>query len=277
MNKAALAGTFVMAGVMAAQAITYNGDLLVGFTVQNGNDLVYDLGSEASLVNGSSWNLASALSAAGISLSSSALQWGVVGSKGTAGPEWLTDVSIPAGINHGEATSINQTVAALVINDFTAVGAGNYATPANTLSYSWNQETAQGASASGSAYSSEYTDPNLAGVGTITFYNSTDTGAVTSPGTFTLTSNGVLTFNLATSAPPAPRIVSVTRSGSNSTIYFTTANGFTYTLYYTNSAGLLTSVANWPKLSATVMGNGLTNSLSDTTSVADRFYAISAH
>jgi len=48
------------------------------------------------------------------------------------------------------------------------------------------------------------------------------------------------------STPPPPKIVSVTRAGATSTIYFTTTNGFTYTLYYTNSAGLTTSVSNWP-------------------------------
>jgi hypothetical protein len=87
-----------------------------------------------------------------------------------------------------------------------------------------------------------------------------------------------MTFTRASAAqPPVPRIVSITRSGSTSTIFFTTTNGPTYTLYFTNSTGLTTSVTNWPSSPTTLVGNGLTNSLSDNMTATNRFYRIGAH
>jgi hypothetical protein len=279
MFKATAVLTLALAGITAAQAqVTYNGDLLVGFTIAANNDLVYDLGPESSLTNGYSWNLTAALTAAGLNTSLSSAQWGVVGAKTVSGAKtiWLTSLAVPDSINNGQYATISPDVATLVNNDFTAVGAGNYATPAYGLSYSWYYETDQGANAS-SVFTSDYTDPNQGGPGSIAFYSSTATGVVTNLGTFTLTSGGTLTFNVVASTPPPPKIVSVTRAGATSTIYFTTTNGFTYTLYYTNSAGLTTSVSNWPSLATTVSGNGLTNSLSDTTTDANRFYRIGVH
>jgi hypothetical protein len=100
-------------------------------------------------------------------------------------------------------------------------------------------------------------------------------------GYFTLNPSGTMTFTRASAIvaqPPVPRIVSITRSGSNSTVFFTTTNAtFTYTLYYTNSAGLTTSVTNWPASPTTLIGNGNTNSLSDTTTDTNRFYRIGVH
>jgi hypothetical protein len=97
-------------------------------------------------------------------------------------------------------------------------------------------------------------------------------------GYFILNSTGTMTFYRAAAAlapPPAPRIVSITRSANLSTIFFTTTNGtYTYTLYYTNSAGLTSSVSNWPTSPTTVIGNGNTNSLTDTTTATNRFYQI---
>ena len=43
-----------------AQAATYNSDLIIGFTVQIGNDREYDMGSPT-LTNGQSWDLSSIL------------------------------------------------------------------------------------------------------------------------------------------------------------------------------------------------------------------------
>jgi len=63
--KAALLAVLGLASVMAAQAVTYNGDLIVGFTKASGNDLVYDLGAETTITNGQKWNLGSALATAG--------------------------------------------------------------------------------------------------------------------------------------------------------------------------------------------------------------------
>jgi hypothetical protein len=97
-------------------------------------------------------------------------------------------------------------------------------------------------------------------------------------GFVTLNPDGTLTFTRATAGtppPPAPRIVSITRSGTTSTISFTTASGgFTYTLHYTDAAGLATPVANWPSSPTTVAGDGSTKSLSDTSTDSARFYTL---
>ena len=203
--KAALLAALGLAGVTAADAVTYTGDLLVGLTTQSGNDLVYDLGSDSSLVNGQTWDLTSALSAAGLSTSSSSLAWGVVGSKTVSGTKtvWLTDVITPEAIDNGEYANISADVSTLVNNDFTAVGAGNYATPAYGVAYSWYYETDQGANQS-SVFSSDYTDPNLSGTGSIAFYSSTASGIVADLGSFSL-SGSTLTFN----AVPEPSTLSI--------------------------------------------------------------------
>jgi hypothetical protein len=270
---------FGLASITVAHAVTYNGDLLVGFTVQNGNDLVYDLASEGSLTDGENWNLSAALTAAGINTTGLAsAQWGVVGNN-TTGDAWLTYAGpgVPPTINTGIYAKINTADKTLVINDFGATGPGNYTTPSYTLSYSWYSETDQGAYGGSSDYASVYVDPNWTGTGTNAFYQVISGGAVTQLGTFSINSSGVLTYHVFVPQPPPPRIVSAQRSGNTSTIYFTTTNGFTYTLYYTNSAGLTASTANWPSSTTTVTGNGQTNSLSDTTTDSNRFYQIGVH
>jgi hypothetical protein len=75
----------------------------------------------------------------------------------------------------------------------------------------------------------------------------------------------------------APKIVSIVRSGTTTTISFTTVNGGTYTLCGTNVTGLLTSRTNWPAIGSPLAGNGLTNSLTDVATDSIRFYTISAH
>jgi len=100
-------------------------------------------------------------------------------------------------------------------------------------------------------------------------------------GYFTMNVNGTMTFTRApivVPQPPAPQIVSISRLGTTSTVFFTTTNGtFTYTLYYTNSTGLTTSVTNWPASPTTLTGDGSTDHLSDTTTDANRFYRVGAH
>ncbi|HWV99978.1 MAG TPA: hypothetical protein VNZ64_09825 [Candidatus Acidoferrum sp.] len=97
-------------------------------------------------------------------------------------------------------------------------------------------------------------------------------------GTFRLATDGTMTFTRAsTSQPPPPPLISIARTGNTSTVSFGTANGATYTLYYTNAAGLTAPASSWPASPATVVGNGGTNSLSDTTTDPVRFYRVGAH
>jgi len=99
-------------------------------------------------------------------------------------------------------------------------------------------------------------------------------------GYFELTSAGALSFTReAASAPlpPAPQIVLLARSGNNSTVFFTTTNGATYTLYYTNAGGLSAPTTNWPSSPTTIVGDGNTDSLMNTTTDPARFYRVGAH
>ena len=79
--KSVLVAIAVGVVLTSAQAATYNGDLLIGFTTQSGNDVIYDLGAESSLVNGETWNLSSLLS--GYNLNN--VNWGVIGDKNISG------------------------------------------------------------------------------------------------------------------------------------------------------------------------------------------------
>ena len=102
-------------------------------------------------------------------------------------------------------------------------------------------------------------------------------------GTFSLAANGVVTFTTNSvvpppPTPPVPQIVLITRTNTTSTIYFSTTNSaFTYNLYYTNAAGLFAPISNWTVSASSVVGNGLTNSITDTTTDSDRYYRVGVH
>jgi hypothetical protein len=118
-----------------------------------------------------------------------------------------------------------------------------------------------------------YTDPN----------SGASSGASYYVGYFTFNPAGTMTFTRGSSVvsqgpPPPPQIVALTRVGNTSTVFFTTTNGtFTYSLCYTNSAGLTTPIANWPTSPTTLIGDGKTNQLSDTSTDPLRVYRVSAH
>ena len=90
-------------------------------------------------------------------------------------------------------------------------------------------------------------------------------------GTFTITTNGVLTF---VAGPRAPAITGVSRSGNVSTIQFTTTVGNTYSVAYTNTLG---GTGPWPVDGTTLVGNGGVNTLNHTNSGdAAEFYRVIA-
>lgn len=107
------------------------------------------------------------------------------------------------------------------------------------------------------------------------------TGAAYFMGYFTLNTDGTLTFtraSIATAQPPVPLITSITRTNTTAYVSFTTTNGgFTYSLYFTNATGLAAPIANWPVSPITITGNGLTNTLQDTTTDPLRFYRVGVH
>jgi hypothetical protein len=113
-----------------------------------------------------------------------------------------------------------------------------------------------------------YVDPN----------NGQTAGAAYYVGYITLNPNGTMTFTRASTAVPTPpQIVAIKRTNTTATVYFTTTAGATYTLYFTNSTGLGTSVASWPASPTTLVGDGNTKTLTNTSTDAIRFYRVGAH
>ena len=82
-----------------------------------------------------------------------------------------------------------------------------------------------------------------------------------------------LTFTTTGGAPAIPEIKAIGRTNNITYVSFTTGNSGTYTLRGTNSLEIIRT--NWPAISS-IAGNGLTNTLQDTTSDSGKFYIITA-
>ncbi len=196
MYQAAILAVLGLASVSAVQAASYNGDLLIGLTTQSGNDVVYDLGSYSSLTYGETWDLSSAISAAGLSLTGSTL-WGIIGAQNVSGTRYAYITGNSANSIPG-ITAWNKinTGVATIYNSLSTAGAGNYGTPSSSLTYSWNQQTAQGGAATGTAFSAVSANPNSTGFNYFqAIYQQVAGGSpATDVGGFSLSSAGVLTF-----------------------------------------------------------------------------------
>jgi hypothetical protein len=95
-------------------------------------------------------------------------------------------------------------------------------------------------------------------------------------GYFELNTNGVMTYTAyPTATVVAPVITGFARVGTTNTVTFTTGSAGTYTLRATNSLGLGTALTNWPAVSSAA-GTGGTISLQDVSSVANRFFTVTA-
>jgi len=105
-------------------------------------------------------------------------------------------------------------------------------------------------------------------------------GAAYFVGSFQLNHDGTMSFTRASASTPPPTpepaVLSVTRSGTISTISFASTNGATYTLFFTNSSGLTTPISNWPSSPSKLTGNNATMSFQDTTTDPDRLYRVIA-
>jgi hypothetical protein len=279
-----LAAAGLVLACSARAAATYNGDLVIGFTAGVGNDLVYDLAAPASLTDGQTWNLNSLLAAGGFDLSS--VQWGVVASQTTSTNRvtWCTKSSgTPPNVTGNSMwASIDHDVQG-IYGQLPTAGAGQYYQPDVSLANSWWQQTV--ASPSSGSFHIAYANPNATGETNLNFYIAiANNTAPKLMGHFSLAANGVVTFTTNSvvpppPTPPVPQIVLITRTNATSTVYFTTTNNaaFTYKLYYTNSAGLNTSLSNWTASAGSVVGNGQTNSITDTTTDLNRFYGVGVH
>ena len=277
--KVALLATATGIVLNSSQAQTvYNNDLLIGFTKQSGNDLIYDLGAASSLTNGQTWNLASLLS--GYTLAT--VNWGVIGDSkvGTLRYAWTTtDGTTPISLPSASAWGKLDTATKSIYQNMPAAGVGQSVSIATSDDNSWINQTIDGNLAT--SYINVYGNPNVVGLTSDSFYSMIATNQPPQlAGKFTLAANGVVTFNTVANIPPAPTILSIMRVGTTTTVFFTTTNIYTYSLYFTNSSGLATSVTNWPKSVTTVAGPGsgigATNSITDATTDATRFYRVGA-
>jgi hypothetical protein len=199
----------VMGAASGARA-AYSGDLLVGFTLQNGNDLVYDLGLASDLTYGESWNLGSLLDSANasqtspFSLNDPNVQWGVIGSLNVNGTRtsWATkgssDFSPPPQISGNTqwatAIDINITSVAAGIGVATTSSPGAYGSVTGSAVNSWSRETVS-TSSPPINYRVGYMNPNSTGYTTAVFWrNTADNTPGTAIGVFNFDNTGTLTY-----------------------------------------------------------------------------------
>jgi len=213
--KAALLAALGLAAVASANAAAYTpGDLLVGFTTASGNDLIFDLGSESSVINGTaSYAALDSLLASTYGTSLSGVSWGVIGNTAnslTARTIFTTTVqgTVPNTITGNGAFGKENTVAlALAANGPSgALTVGQSATPAASSDTSWYTETLNGKLTTD--YINAYENPNVVGATSADFssvlFDGSDPVLL---GDFTLGSvgsNDTFTFTAAGSSVPEP-------------------------------------------------------------------------
>jgi hypothetical protein len=198
----------VAAGVVAAsaQAATNNGDLLLGFTDQTHNDVIFDLGPASSLAYGNSWNLgATGFNLLG-NLNLGSVYWGVIGDNlvGATGTAWTTKLfGTPGKLAGLPAWGALDTPITSIFSNFGSTGPGTSISvdPNNTAAYpnGWNVQTISGTLTTD--YHKAYLNPNSQGFVSDSFYQVVaDNSAPTLMGYFNLNSSGVITYT----ASPVP-------------------------------------------------------------------------
>lgn len=201
--KAALLTVAVAAAAFSSQAATYNGDLIIGFTVQSGNDLMYDLGSVSSLVNGETWNLNSLL---GASLNTSTVKWGVIGTDYNNGKGYSTKVGVNTALTANKLVGADTAITGMV-GLFggsgiagPSIAAGQSLSGSSTLANNWNPQTTGSAV---TAWKTKWENPNTTGYSTVSFFQATDAGVTTQLGSFSFANDGIVTYNAVAVPEPA--------------------------------------------------------------------------
>jgi hypothetical protein len=305
--KKIILSTFALLALLAtplARAWSYSdGDLLLIFRATGHNDIEYDLGSVSNLLghaNGytttiTGWDSSLITTEFGTGLTGAkVILAATVSSSDASQTAWISSID-PNGNAYkvsGAAWTANLhgTINSLgnrPVNPFDVPAAG---TSANAYVIGPFDPELGGASydyiVSGGNFNSIATWAGKAPFGTVPVEQpvpgSFDFWAVqpanisqvpdTLIGTFTITTNGVLTF---VAGPHAPTITGVSRSGNASTIQFTTTVGNTYSVAYTNQLGA--AAATWPVDATTLIGDGRTDTLNHTNSGdAAEFYRVGA-
>jgi hypothetical protein len=288
----------------AARAWTYNnGDLLLIFRESGFNDVEYDLGSVSNLLgqtNGytttlTNWNTSLATAEFGPGLPGAEVILLAATSPSAASPTaWLSGTE-------PDTTAYNPSLSEWTSYLYGTISAiGNkpvvpFAVPpaagTPTNAYSINPYgTDAGASydyiVSGGTYNGiaelgghapfivQQTVP-----GFLDFWAIQPTSIYPNPppdslvGTFTITTNGVLTF---VAGPRPSDITGVTVSNDVSAVQFTTTVGNHYSVAYTNTLG--GAVSTWPVDSNSLIGNGAVNTINHTNNNnGQEFYRIVTH
>jgi len=203
--KIALLAALGLASVSVAQAqITTAGDLIVG-VYQPGNPLTtyVDIGQFSALTLGETWDISSALTAAGLGSLTSTAEFGVVGTSGNT--IWATGAGVA--LSQGQFAQAQGAIGSIGINANTQAAGSKYA---------WDSMTFNDPPASGTVIASALglVDATLGSQNTLfTDIGGTTTGRppVTQPGSFsqdsyfTLTSvGGVDTLTYGSVAVPEP-------------------------------------------------------------------------
>jgi hypothetical protein len=186
--KAALLAALGLGSMVTAQATTYNGDLIVGFTTQSGSDLIYDLGAASSLTSGETWNLNSILSSS--MLNNANLNWGVIGNAGSTAWTTTDGTFLPNKIPNASTLGTLNTPTKSIFSNMPGAG---YFSIAATDDNSWNQQTISGSLST--QYWNAYENPNVVGLTSDQFYSVVDNSSRPSLlGSFALSGNDYLTY-----------------------------------------------------------------------------------
>jgi len=111
------------------------------------------------------------------------------------------------------------------------------------------------------------------------FYQVTPTstaGQATMIGYFELNTNGTMSYVAYPIATPVIKKTTFVRTGNVNTFNYVTGLYGTYTLRGTNAAGLLAAPSTWPSLGTLSAGDLNIHVATDTTTVSNRFYIITA-
>lgn len=225
--KGALLAVLGLASVPMAHAAYPTGDLLVGFTTSSGTDVIYDLGSESSImataasVGGgdfgggyTSWNLSSILTADYGSLSGlGTINWGVVGATASPFQAFITTTTGNTPATIGNSTQGNKVYNAV---------AGLYAdlgTPLTSDANSWNSQTLN--PTLGTQFQNVFDNPNSTGITSADFYSVLNNNSTENfLGTFSLSAGGILTLD----AVPEPSTYALALLGGFGMLVFSSRN-----------------------------------------------------
>ena len=257
--KAASLAVLGLVSVSGAQAATYPaGDLIIGFTTGSGTDLMFDLGPESGLADGETWPaLTTLLSGAGYDLT--AVQWGVIGNLANSGTPRTAFTSVAVGTTPATVTGNTQfgqlnSSAKALYGWFGSAGAGSSGTVAagDSSQNSWYEQMVS--TPLTSSYGAVYENPLVTGQAVASLWSVLNDGVTTTlVGQFTLGTNGVVTYNVASSTASTTNVLTSSLNPAN----------FGFNLIFTSTVSVVAPGTGTPtgsvtfKDGGTVLGTGV--------------------